>query len=154
MKNIIRNNLPKRTIKLSTEDRIEIKNKIIKLIADLGLDLMIMMKPKNFVYSSGIILPYAERYIVPKTAHILNNEISCVICPFEWQQVCEDQGNINEVKVYSSYGNELKNEELARQIAETLKKASLSKAKIGLDISEIPVNFLIFYVKSCQRLDG
>lgn len=140
MSNVSTKSMSYRKVQLSDEDRSIIKERLRRIAEEKGLDILLIVNPDNFTYATGIVAPFPQLLGTPQAACIIKDIGYTVICPFEWQQLSQEQEHIKKIVAYNHYGNEIENNELVSQIGKVLKNLPDKKIKIGIDLEQIPIN--------------
>ena len=120
----------------------DLRTKIDEAVTGCGCDAVVAVGVDNFQYLSGTVLPFAENYPDRRAAVVLSGKGSdSILCPFDWSEAVWDQGWDGDIATYNE--NEgMPPRAFAGALSDLLESMGLSKAKIGIDLSRVPVTLM------------
>jgi Xaa-Pro dipeptidase len=118
-----------------------LRAKIEDAVSGCGCDAVAAFGVDNFQYLSGAVLPFAENYPDRRAAVVLSEGTDSILCPFDWSEAVWDQGWDGEIATYDE--NEgMPPRAFAGALSDMLESTGLSKAKVGIDFSRVPVTLM------------
>lgn len=111
----------------------EVEKRIQSAIEIQSYDAVIAVGVDNFIYVSGVVLPFAHYYpdrqaVVIKTKDGQN----CILCPFDWSEAIRDQGWKGEVVTYDE-NKGVPPKAIIEALAKVISQLGVDKGRVGLD---------------------
>jgi len=118
-----------------------LRAKIEDAVSGCGCDAVAAFGADNFQYLSGAVLPFAENYPDRRAAVVLSEGTDSILCPFDWSEAVWDQGWDGEIATYDE-NKGMPPWAFAGALSDMLESMELSKAKVGIDFSRVPVTLM------------